>query len=429
MSKLSPSLHFVLLIFIDENFSEIWIFWQSGVTNKCLFPIVMWFFLCASTKGFIDVSICSRYCLESQLHYGIQFFAVLIYIWCLIRLKFHFYFIISGEPEVVLTTDSGVQIPVNKHNNNDRTYRVEFTATVVGSVTASVLFDHHPVPNSPFKINVQPGGVDVSKVRVPDLPKGFERNFTDFLLYLLFISWLFWNYEMENKLIFQCYNFNIYLCLFFTFIINFLFTVITVGKETPFNIVTAEAGKGQAKVNLVSPSGKVIPSPVEEKPDGFVGKVTAEEPGLHVVQVTFAEQPVPNSPFHVDAVLPDAAPAGGVDASKVKAYGSGLNKGTVNAPCDFTIDTSAAGPGSLGLTIDGPTEAKIECFDKGGGLFDVRYWPTEPGEYTTNILFDDKPVPNSPFKAQVNPTTLVDVSGVKTYGPGLQPSGKLFSFK
>jgi len=107
----------------------------------------------------------------------------------------------------------------------------------------------------------------------------------------------------------------------------------------------------------------------------------------------------------------------------VKAYGAGLATGTVSKPADFTIDTRMAGPGSLGLTIDGPTEAKIECFDKGGGLFDVRYWPTEPGEYTTNILYDDKPIPQSPFRAQVNPAKMVDVSGVKVYGNGVEPTG------
>lgn len=188
--------------------------------------------------------------------------------------------------------------------------------------------------------------------------------------------------------------------------------------------MTAGAGPGTPKVNLVSPSGSITPSPVQQVPDGFVGKVTAKEPGPHKVEVTYADQPIPHSPFSVTAVAEDViVPSTVVDASKVKAYGTGLTQGTANTPCDFTIDTRAAGPGSLGLTIDGPTEAKIECFDKGGGLFDVRYWPTEPGEYTTNILFDEKPIPHSPFKAQVNPAKMVDVSGIKTYGPGLEPTG------
>lgn len=205
-----------------------------------------------------------------------------------------------------------------------------------------------------------------------------------------------------------------------------MFVAIPIGKEVPFHIVTVGAGPAPAKVNLVSPSGKVTPSLVEPSPDGFVGKVTATEPGPHQVEVTYADQPIPHSPFPVTAVAEQSVvPSSVVDSSKVKAYGPGLEHGTASEPCDFTIDTHEAGPGSLGLTIDGPTEAKIECFEKGPGLFGVRYWPTEPGEYTTNILFDDKPIPHSPFKAQVNPAKLVDVSGIKTYGPGLEPTGNL----
>ena len=103
------------------------------------------------------------------------------------------------------------------------------------------------------------------------------------------------------------------------------------------------------------------------------------------------------------------------------AGGPGLTGGTANSPADFTIDTREAGPGGLGLTIEGPVEAKIECFDRGDGTCGVRYWPTEPGEYKINVLYDAKPIPGSPFKAQIEPSRRVDVSSIKAFGPGLQP--------
>ena len=53
-----------------------------------------------------------------------------------------------------------------------------------------------------------------------------------------------------------------------------------------------------------------------------------------------------------------------------------------------------------------------------------RYWPTEPGQYTTNILFDEQPVPGSPYKAQINPAKMVDVSGIKVYGIGVESTGE-----
>lgn len=162
---------------------------------------------------------------------------------------------------------------------------------------------------------------------------------------------------------------------------------------------------------------------VEETVDGFAAKFTCYEPGAHQVQITFAGQPVRGSPFVIEAVQEGSQKPTAGDAGKVKAYGPGLTGGTANSPAEFTIDTREAGSGGLGLTIEGPCEAKIECFDKGDGTCQVRYWPVEPGEYTINVSFADKPIPNSPFKSQIMPSKRVDVSGIKAYGPGLQPTG------
>ena len=199
---------------------------------------------------------------------------------------------------------------------------------------------------------------------------------------------------------------------------------VPIGKLNEFDIITTGAGKGEVRVNLISPSGRMFPARVEETIDGFAAKYTCYEPGPHKIAITFGGQPVPGSPFTVKAFPPKApAPPKG-DATKVKAYGPGLKGGIANTPADFTIDTRNAGPGGLGLTIEGPCEAKIECFDKGDGTCDVRYWPTEPGEYVINILFADKPIPGAPFKAQINPSKRVDVSNIKAYGLGIQPTGK-----
>ena len=56
-----------------------------------------------------------------------------------------------------------------------------------------------------------------------------------------------------------------------------------------------------------------------------------------------------------------------------------------------------SGNGGLGLTVEGPCEAKIECLDNGDGSCSVNYLPTEPGDYKINVLFADEHVPGSPF--------------------------------
>lgn len=56
-----------------------------------------------------------------------------------------------------------------------------------------------------------------------------------------------------------------------------------------------------------------------------------------------------------------------------------------------------------GFSIEGPSQAKIECDDKGDGSCDVRYWPTEPGMYAVHVICDDEDIRDSPFMAHILP--------------------------
>lgn len=56
-----------------------------------------------------------------------------------------------------------------------------------------------------------------------------------------------------------------------------------------------------------------------------------------------------------------------------------------------------------GFSIEGPSQAKIECDDKGDGSCDVRYWPTEPGDYAVHVICDDEDIKDSPFMAHILP--------------------------
>uniref|UniRef100_A0A8C8AM42 Filamin C n=1 Tax=Otus sunia TaxID=257818 RepID=A0A8C8AM42_9STRI len=129
------------------------------------------------------------------------------------------------------------------------------------------------------------------------------------------------------------------------------------------------------------------------------------------VEVTYDGHPLPGSPFPVEAQLPP-------DPAKVCAYGPGLQGGRVGVPAPFTIDTKGAGTGGLGLTVEGPCEAKIECQDNGDGSCAVSYLPTAPGDYNINILFAERHIPGSPFKAKVTP--VFDPTKVTASGPGLE---------
>ncbi|KAM6960914.1 filamin-C-like [Aplochiton taeniatus] len=245
-------------------------------------------------------------------------------------------------------------------DNHDYSYTVKYTALQQGNMTISVTHGGDPIPKAPFHITVAPP-LDLGKVKVEGLD-----------------------------------------------------TKVEVGKDQEFTINTKGAGGlGEVGVKMTSPSGRPIPCKLES--DAANGthsvKYLPPEEGQYKVDVNYDGNPVQGSPFGLEGVMP-------ADPSKVRAYGPGLQGGVVGKPAPFAIDTKGAGTGGLGLTVEGPCEAKIECQDNGDGTCSVAYLPTEAGEYAINILFGEKHIPGSPFKAVVRPA--FDPSKVTASGPGLE---------
>ncbi|XP_047431699.1 filamin-C-like isoform X2 [Mugil cephalus] len=245
-------------------------------------------------------------------------------------------------------------------DNHDYSYTVRYTAVQQGNMSITVCHGGDPIPKSPFSISVAPP-LDLSKVKVQG---------------------------MNNK--------------------------VDVGKDQEFSISTRGAGgQGKLDVKITSPSRRPIPCKLESGTANELHtvKYIPPEEGPYRVDISYDGNPVPGSPFTVEGVMPP-------DPSKVRAYGPGLQGGVVGKPAPFAIDTKGAGTGGLGLTVEGPCEAKIECQDNGDGSCSVSYLPTEPGEYAINILFADQHIPGSPFKAVVQ--SVFDPSKVTASGPGLE---------
>ncbi|XP_035851780.1 filamin-C-like isoform X7 [Sander lucioperca] len=245
-------------------------------------------------------------------------------------------------------------------DNHDYSYTVRYTAVQQGNMSVTVCHGGDPIPKSPFNISVAPP-LDLNKVKVQGL---------------------------NNK--------------------------VDVGKDEEFTVCTREAGgQGKLDVKITSPSRRPIPCKVESGTanEAHTVKYIPPEEGQYRVDVSYDGNPIPGSPFTVEGVMPP-------DPSKVRAYGPGLQGGVVGKPAPFAIDTKGAGTGGLGLTVEGPCEAKIECQDNGDGSCSVSYLPTEPGEYAINILFAEQHIPGSPFKAAVQ--SAFDPGKVTASGPGLE---------
>jgi filamin len=261
----------------------------------------------------------------------------------------------QGIPMANLLNDKGAQVPYKLVDNGDKTYRVEFEATVAGVHTLNVFFANKPVPKSPFKINVGTS-TDVSKITVNGLPE-----------------------------------------------------TVPVNKETPFEVNTAGAGAGPVKAIISAPSGRTFPGMVQQRPDGATARFTPTEPGPHSVQVTFNDVPVPNSPFRVIAQAPNPF--------KVKVYGPALEKPIVPyQPTYLIVDCKEAGPGEPIVTLldDKGAPVPVHVLDNKDKTYRIEFSSVAAGTIVANVMFANQPVPNSPFKISSVQ------SEVKVYGPALE---------
>eukprot|EP00061_Rhincodon_typus_P002564 g17894.t1 len=79
------------------------------------------------------------------------------------------------------------------------------------------------------------------------------------------------------------------------------------------------------------------------------------------------------------------------------------DRGVAGQSADFVVEAIGTDVGTLGFSVEGPSQAKIECDDKGDGSCDVRYWPTEAGEYAVHVLCNNDDIKYSPFMADIKP--------------------------
>jgi len=97
----------------------------------------------------------------------------------------------------------------------------------------------------------------------------------------------------------------------------------------------------------------------------------------------------------------------------------------VNKQTTFTIDTrdiakSKSDDGKVSCTINNPSGGKTEklIVPQGDGTYRVSYTPFEEGCHTIDILYDNVPIPGSPFSVNVQRGS--DPSKCRAYGPGLE---------
>ncbi|XP_073818008.1 filamin A protein cher isoform X10 [Musca autumnalis] len=150
---------------------------------------------------------------------------------------------------------------------------------------------------------------------------------------------------------------------------------------------------------VTSPSNVTEDAEIQEVEDGLYSvHFIPKELGVHTVSVRYKDMHIPGSPFQFTV-----GPLHDFGSHLVKAGGSGLERGVVGLANEFNVWTREAGGGSLAISVEGPSKAEIEFKDRKDGSCDVAYKVTEPGEYRVGLKFNDRHIPDSPFKVYISP--------------------------
>ncbi|XP_015175447.1 PREDICTED: filamin-A isoform X3 [Polistes dominula] len=187
---------------------------------------------------------------------------------------------------------------------------------------------------------------------------------------------------------------------------------------THFNIDCREAGPGNMDVTIVSEDGRELPVSLTDNEDNtYSVQYVAPQPGKYFVNLTYGGFKVPTCPITVN-VQPH------IDVSRIKV--DGLEPSLyLEQQTEFMIDTRAIAKmkndeGLVSCVINNPNGGKTDkvIIPQGDGMYRVSYTPFEEGRYTIDILYDNIPVPGSPFSVNVKRDS--DPSKCRAYGPGLE---------
>ncbi|MGH0134446.1 UNVERIFIED_CONTAM: hypothetical protein FKN15_013534 [Acipenser sinensis] len=297
-----------------------------------------------------------------------------------------------GEVGVVVVDPSGRKdtVEYRVEDKGNSSYHCTYKPTLEGAHTIYITFSGAQIPKSPFTVTIgQVCNPSLCRAKGRGLqPKGVRAKETaDFRVYTKGAG------TGELKVTIKGPICNPSLCRAKG---RGLQPKGVRAKETAdFRVYTKGAGTGELKVTIKGPKGSEEPVKPKDRGDGVCGyEYYPSTPGNYIVTITWGGQQIPCSPFEVKV----GTEAG---SQKVRAWGQGLEGGVVKKSADFVVEAVGDDIGTLGFSVEGPSQAKIECDDKGDGSCDVRYWPTEVGEYAVHVLCNNEDIQHSPFMAEI----------------------------
>nr|WAW84871.1 filamin-like 1 [Halisarca dujardinii] len=233
-------------------------------------------------------------------------------------------------------------------DGNDGTYSVSYVVPSPGAYVVGIFYRNKSIKGSPYKVNAVPGP-DASKVQV-------------------------YGPAMHPN------------------------SIHISGVPLEFYVDPSKGGSGELQVFIRGPND-YRPKVYDQKSTKgiYTLKFDALVSGKYLVFVLWSKVQVPGSPFRV-RVYP--AP----DASKVKAYGPGLEDGLLGTDGEFYVETREAGIGSLSIRVHGIKDGfKVDAIPLPDDprTLTCTYSPLRAGEYVIFVRWSGHHVPGSPFRIRI----------------------------
>uniref|UniRef100_A0A915C7H0 Calponin-homology (CH) domain-containing protein n=1 Tax=Parascaris univalens TaxID=6257 RepID=A0A915C7H0_PARUN len=243
---------------------------------------------------------------------------------------------VGALPQVKLLDSKYAQVPVSLTEKGKGIYECSFRPQSTGRYYVNVSAGGVAVPGSPFMVKVREA-VDASQVRVYGPGVGPD---------------------------------------------------VRSQQPTHFFIDAKGAGPGEVEVALSDREGSAVDLDVLDNNDGsFTVKYTAPRPGAYQLKVVFAGVEIPRVEINVKPH---------VDISGIRV--EGLENAIVTVNCEKEVHVFTCDGENTRITIRSPSgcvvEALIEPTPSG---FRVRFTPSEVGNYTIEVTYEDIAIDDSPF--------------------------------
>ena len=349
---------------------------------------------------------------------------------------------------------------VKIQNKNDGTYSCEFAPSLPGKYYASILWNNHHIPGSPYLLNFSSSeksymveGLDLENVyfRI-GIPHKFKiicgegdlkvtcRPQEAASISLESIAGGSYRCEIVPHLIGNhtvSVLYNDRHILGSPFQVHFEasgdaskchITDHTIDCEqeglykATFYVTTEAAGNGgliATAENVISKENAPV-SISEVSENHYCVHTTIGEGKEYVVSIKYDQQHIQGSPFKLAFDEPPIINSSESDSDaiqptnqdiqmppkpeNVKAYGPGLDNGCVGQEGNFTVETGEGGAGTLAVRVHGPQGAfkiNMRRHPENERTILVRYDPTHVGLYTVDITWSDVHIPGSPFKVDI----------------------------